>query len=204
MTAKVSAKPKHRPALIKSVPKQRFYKSLKFWTPLAAICIGYLAFRQIEMRIQKAEFKRAEAYVEETSENLKHNDGLQIEKKKQCVYASTEYGKGRRSCVIRQSVLYLKKPVDEANELLSSISAVNNKQKLEADHSTELIEFNGLQKQQISQDLPEKFNDISCHVNYDYFPLTDKLFEESVSPQSFIVTVTCGGSALGEYYPVFE
>lgn len=189
-------------AMVKTMGKKR---RLTWWMialGLVLLGAGYLTFRQIEMRLQKAEFKRAEAYVEQVAAKLKgsvRTNPDATNQSRSCSYAARKFAKGPRSCFISERLIYRYKTVEQANILLKEMLKVGG-EKIYGYGPEDSTQYSALNSYQtITQSQKDPVLD-SCDKSFTYY--NEDLFGGEAFAGDFIVKVSCYGEALAEYYPI--
>src|SRR5690606_4783267 len=88
---------------------------------------------------------------------------------KSCGYASTKWGKGRRSCDVRVTLTYEVKNYQESNSVIESISKLLSQTPVETDYFTSSNRLIAEKKQSLYQNIETKLSQ-NCHVQYVYIP----------------------------------
>lgn len=200
MGKKLSAKPKQR-RLTKQ--RTRLYKTKRFCIAVLVLTIGYVLFRQFQIRLQKAEFHRAEGYIEELRLKVNGYQQTQLQyttKTNACRYSSAEFGHGRRNCSVGAKIVYPNISLDSANRGLKKISGLANGGTLvTSSQSMDIVFTKHDDVNHVEQNLPftSRVTDITCSASYVYAKSANS---GSTDLGDFTIYLICGGSALSEYY----
>lgn len=166
----------------------------KLLVALALVLGGYLLFRQVEMRIQKAEFKRAESYVaSEASRATKTVKPEQNSTNNSCTYRSKKYGRGDRSCQVSQVLKYRVINYNNANEVMRMVA--NNYDSPVYNQSGSSLKISAGMSSTFSQKLYG--SKLDCSVDYKYAPKSPASAENYLT-----ITFSCYKNSFAEYYPV--
>ena len=171
----------------------------KLWLVMVVIVLGYLVFRQVEMRIQKAEFRRAETLTTDVvNKIIAQNDSATLEQDKSCGYASAKFSRGRRSCYVGYTLNYGLRSSAEATKMVHQFA----RQFSEPLESTD-SDFIFVYKDGPLQSMHQTINMLSlrCSILYSFEPKSAKAFQY-LDKGLLVVTVSCAKEALAEYYPV--
>jgi len=174
------------------------HKKLVF---VAVLLVLYLLFRQVEMYIQRAEFRRAEALVLDVKQQVESElTPTSAEHIKNCNYASTKWGRGQRGCIVGYVVDH---GVIRENEALERAHDIKDKvsKRWSVDTSSSANKLNSQDRrvQLIEQNIREL--NLNCSVNYSY-EVVELQTNQNVRYGNLLISITCGGPALAEYYPV--
>lgn len=180
-------------------PKKRFYKSKHVWAAVGLIVFGYLLFRQVEMRIQKAEFRRAEAYVSSEQEKIRSTAGVigSDSTERYCYYMARKYEHGPRECIITSKIIFNNLSIDDANRLVRKFADITGGKVSSSFTDGDSGQIGS--SQNVYQTERHHVLD-HCSRVYRYHLMNTNEFQA----RDFIAELSCKGGALAEYYPVRE
>lgn len=177
-------------------------------TGLALFALYFFAYQPLQIRKEKQNFAKAETTLDKLAKQIEDEVGKpdQIKKDKSCGYASRVSQRGPRGCGVSVALLYSNRDLVFANSSLADISSLYGTKIYDQLGRPDVIQFSLYagrgSSQAFSQSIPAQ-ESLNCSVQYSYpvVPLFDKLFPD-VSGENVQIYLSCGGSAMAEYYPV--
>lgn len=204
--------------IAKKTPLKAFWN--KHWTVITVTVLvvgifGFICVNKLIVYNQKKQFDAAEKSLDTLYASIINEVGqpTDVKKDKSCGYASTEWGRGRRSCGISYQLSYKVNNSSEANSFRKKIE-----QQVESQDNTiisagslnraPLEEPNlGNQYSQTNSNLRASLGLLKCDGAYYY---GKDLKETALNSDylriekntSFLVILGCSGDAKAEFYPV--
>lgn len=196
----------------KEITKKLVYKIAGF-TALALIVLGFAGYAYLIQR-EKAQFAAAEKEIDALYAQIAEKVGKpdQEKKEKSCGYASRVYGKGPRSCSVSKYILFENKDIDQANEIVKTISQTINvkpsrfsmdKFGVSGNRYEFLKEDDRIIDQSLGSDLNLGFSK-GCSIEFVHPVASDSYVEmfQNISKENLSIGIVCGGPAMAEYFPV--
>ncbi len=175
---------------------------------LGVVVLGFVSYgfviRPLQIRNQKQSFDKAEASLDTLATQIQQKIGKadEIKKEKTCDRANLLTEKGPLGCDVSIHLLYKNKDSATSSSLMKTIAAFSVKELRIGSGSSKGDAFIPVSMQRGEQTFFLDFSATtkpSCSFSYSY-PATDREF--TVTGENFAVGMTCGGSALKEFYPL--
>ena len=177
---------------------------------IALLLISYfLIIRPIQVRRNHSDFVKAEASLETLSQKIIAQVGQpdQIVRSNECGYASREFGRGARGCGVGISLKYPSSTPQFADESFLKARTVvgttlyNTFGQTRTNFDKEFIGFKDLDGADSFEQDYKHVGGLSCGVSYKYGP---SQMHTSVKNRvsGFEINLSCGGSAMAEFFPV--
>lgn len=163
-----------------------------------------LIIRPLQIRSQKQNFDKAEASLDALAVQIQDKIGKADETKKEktCDRANLLSERGPLGCDVSIHLLYRNRDSVASSELMRTLSSFSTKSLRIGSGVAKGNAFIPVSQQRGEQTFFQDFSILtspSCSYSYSY-PATDRSFD--VTGENFDVGVTCGGSAMKEFYPL--
>jgi|GEM_PF-5260153 len=177
--------------------KKKIIFTLAIVIPVLATC--YLLFylliqRPLEIRQNRQDFARAEAYINNQASEIQITNGEARSENNDngCVYHSFGFEKGYRTCHYGKVLIFEVKSVNEA-EVIANNTAVRIGTPLYKERSGKVSEIKFETINDSFSQSALKFNSISCFTSYAL-----------VDSNTLSIGLSCGGDSNIELYPVID
>lgn len=164
---------------------------------------GFQLFRQWQ---QKQNFNKAEKSLDTLATQIEQTIGKadEVKKTKSCDRPNLKFEKGPLSCDVQVSLLYADSGLEESNQFMISLSRKQvTKLRIGSGGSTDLVFLpkNSISGSQSFYQATSNISGLSCGYSYKY-PSGISQEDSNTPEKGFLVSISCGGPAVYQFYPL--